>query len=677
VTGTNEPAPGFWKSDIMALALESSPVRYAAAAIASLGALLLTWLLQPYLAGRVFTFAYGAVAIGGSLGIGPAMLATLVCLVGIDFLFLAPGSSILIRPSDLLSLVTFLGVSALIVALALRLRSARRTAAQSEAFSRAILESMSDPLVVHDAEWRFQYINEPAMQMFRTSKHHLPASLIGQRLWDLYPDLPDTVFGENLQRAARERIPISFEAYYPERGEWSDLNCYPLANGGLVTAWKNVTERHQADEAQRYLAQASALLGKTLNVDESLQSVADMVLPDLADWCRVDMLASDGSIRHVAVAHSDPEKVKWAQQLAEKYPPAMDAPAGLPNVLRTGVAEVYPDITEEMLADGVPDPEYLELLKTVQFRGVIIAPIVSPRGVLGAITLVSAESRRRYGERELSLAVELGRRAGIAVENARILEAEKTARASAVQAQRAAEDANAAKSQFLAFMSHELRTPLNAISGYVDLILAGVHGPVTTAQQNALEKVNRSQRKLLGLINNVLNFVRLDAGHVDIHPAVTPAGEMLDEVESLISPQMQAKGIAHAFSCEDGASFYADVDKTQQILLNLLSNAIKFTERGGRIDLECTRDDDRVLFRVRDTGCGIAPDKLLAVFEPFVQIDRTLKSQHEGTGLGLAISQDLAEQMRGALSVESEVGKGSVFTLALPVSPSDTQRRSA
>jgi signal transduction histidine kinase len=226
-------------------------------------------------------------------------------------------------------------------------------------------------------------------------------------------------------------------------------------------------------------------------------------------------------------------------------------------------------------------------------------------------------------------------------------------------------------------MSHELRTPLNAISGYVDLILAGVHGPVTTAQQNALEKVNRSQRKLLGLINNVLNFVRLDAGHVDIHPAVTPAGEMLDEVESLISPQMQAKGIAHAFSCEDGASFYADVDKTQQILLNLLSNAIKFTERGGRIDLECTRDDDRVLFRVRDTGCGIAPDKLLAVFEPFVQIDRTLKSQHEGTGLGLAISQDLAEQMRGALSVESEVGKGSVFTLALPVSPSDTQRRSA
>jgi signal transduction histidine kinase len=189
--------------------------------------------------------------------------------------------------------------------------------------------------------------------------------------------------------------------------------------------------------------------------------------------------------------------------------------------------------------------------------------------------------------------------------------------------------------------------------------------------------VNRSQRKLLGLINNVLNFVRLDAGHVDINCEVTPAGEMLDEVESLVAPQLQAKGIAYEFSCDTGASFYADADKTEQILLNLLSNAIKFTEPGGRIDLECVRQADSVLFRVRDTGCGIPPDKLGAVFEPFVQIDRTLKSQHEGTGLGLAISQDLAEQMHGGLTVESEVGKGSAFTLTLPAAPSAIQRRSA
>ena len=665
------------KTGVIALALESSPVRYAAAAIASVAALVVTWFAQPHLAGRVFTFAYGAVAIGGALGIGPALLATLICVVGIDFFFLTPAASALVHPTDMLSLLMFLVVSALIIALASRLRAARLTAAQSEAFSRGILESMSDPLVVHDAEWRFQYINEPAMEMFRTSKHHLPASLIGQRLWDLYPDLPGTVFGENLQRAARERKPLSFEAYYPERGEWSDLNCYPLADGGLVTAWKNVTERHQTEEAQRYLAQASALLGKSLDVEESLQSLAQMVVPDLADWCRIDMLAPDGNVRLVAVTHSDQEKVKWARRLAEEYPTRMDQPAGLPNVLRTGIAEVYPDITEEMLAEGVSDPTYLELLKTVQFRGVVIAPIISPRGVLGAITLVSAESRRRYGDREVSLATELGRRAGMAVENARILDAEKTARAAAVNAQRAAEEANAAKSQFLAFMSHELRTPLNAISGYVDLILAGVHGPVSAAQQNALEKVNRSQRKLLGLINNVLNFVRLDAGHVDINAAVTPVSAMLDEVASLLAPQLQAKGIAHEFSCEDGVTFYADADKAQQILLNLLSNAIKFTDVGGRIDVACERDGDSVIFTVRDTGCGIAPEKLNAVFEPFVQIDRTLKSPHEGTGLGLAISRDLAEQMRGALTVTSEVGTGSVFTLVLPASPPATQRRSA
>jgi signal transduction histidine kinase/PAS domain-containing protein len=672
--------------------------RYTGAVLASAVALGLTAFARNYIGARYFTFSYAAVAISGALGLGPGVLATILCVLGVNYFFIKSPNA---GASELIALGIFFLVALLISGLASRLRRARLSAEEkqkeaehlageleqqaseldgqareleehasqlehAEAFNRAIVEAIGEPMVVHDSDWRFQYINQPAMRMFTTSKHRLPQSLIGQKLWDLYPDIIEHDFGVNLRRAMTERVPVTFEAYYPERGEWSDVRCYPLPDGGLLTVWKNVTERRQGQEAQRYLSEATAMLGKSLDYQDTLTSLARLVIPDLADWCRVDMLDADGSPKLIAVTHVDPEKVKWATQFAEQYPPDMSAPAGMPAVLRTGVAEMYPEITEEMLSEGSADPDHLALIKTVQIRGVIIAPIVSPRGVLGAITLVSAESRRRYNDRDLALAIELGRRAGMAVENTQVLSAEKAARSAAVEAKRAAEEANAAKSQFLAFMSHELRTPLNAIAGYVDLILAEVHGPVSAAQREALDRVRRSQRALLGLINNVLNFVRLDAGHVDLNLASNRASDILGEVEPLVAPQLNAKGLKYDFSCSDDATVYSDADKTQQILLNLLSNAIKFTDRGGSVIVTCTAQNGAVTFSVKDSGPGIPADKVTTVFEPFVQLDRTLKSGHEGVGLGLAISRELAHQMKGTLTVETEVGRGCNFLLSLP-----------
>jgi PAS domain S-box-containing protein len=248
----------------------------------------------------------------------------------------------------------------------------------------------------------------------------------------------------------------------------------------------------------------------------------------------------------------------------------------------------------------------------------------------------------------------------VADEAERQLAEERVARAEA-------EAANKAKTEFLAVMSHELRTPLNAIAGYTDLLDAGVRGPVTPAQREDLERIRRAERHLLGLINDIMNFARLEAGQVtfDIGPVVVR--EVLENLEVLTHTQVAAKGVAYGIeTCGPEIIVSADRDKMQQILLNLASNAVKFTETGGRITVGCEATGDVVRVTVADTGRGIPADKLSAIFDPFVQVNKQFTRDQEGVGLGLSISRDLARGMHGDLAVESAVGKGSRFTLTLP-----------
>jgi len=253
-----------------------------------------------------------------------------------------------------------------------------------------------------------------------------------------------------------------------------------------------------------------------------------------------------------------------------------------------------------------------------------------------------------------------------------LAEANDARRAAESAAARAAE-ANRAKSDFLATMSHELRTPLNAIAGYAQLLEMGLRGPVTTAQHEDLERILRSQVHLTKLINEVLSYARLESGAITYAVRPTLVASAAADAAALVEPQRLAKGITLDVRLPEhtgGSPLHvlADHDKLQQIFINLLANAVKFTPQGGRIALELLCEPDAhgmAVIRVSDTGIGIPADKLQAVFEPFVQIGRSLNSPGEGTGLGLAISRDLARGMGGDLTAESVPGEGSVFTLTL------------
>lgn len=232
------------------------------------------------------------------------------------------------------------------------------------------------------------------------------------------------------------------------------------------------------------------------------------------------------------------------------------------------------------------------------------------------------------------------------------------------EARAAAEEANRAKSMFLAVMSHELRTPLNAIAGYAELIDMGVQGPVTDGQRESLDRIRRSQRHLLRLINEILNLARIEAGRVEYSTENISAASMAADVAPMVEPQLRDKELTFEVSMTEEHVALADREKVQQILLNLLSNAIKFTPPGGHITLRSEPGDSgHVRITVSDTGIGIPPARLESVFDPFIQVNT---SRTEGTGLGLAISRDLARGMDGDLSADSVEGRGSDFVLHLP-----------
>ena len=430
----------------------------------------------------------------------------------------------------------------------------------------------------------------------------------------------------------------------------------------------------RGEEASAFLAGMSALLAETLDYETTLRAVAETVVPRLGDWCAVDVIrdptlrAWPPTVDRLAIVQRDPEMRALGDELMARYPTDWSAERGMAQVLREGTPMFIPRVTDEMLVGGARDAEHLRLLRALRFSSIIVVPLKARGLTLGALTLAMGESGRTYDEADLALAQDLAQRAGIAVDNARLYR-------DAARAREGSEAANRAKSQFLATMSHELRTPLNAIQGHVQLLELGIHGDITDAQRGALARVQRAQQHLLGLIDEVLGYARLESGRVEYDVRAVVVADVVADVRPMVDPQLAARGLELAIDLPDhGAApsrVLADREKLAQVLINLLSNAAKFTPEGGRVTIALVDDGvapvgaDRVQLRVSDTGIGIPPDKLEAIFEPFVQVRGPYNPAQGGTGLGLAISRDLVRGMGGEIRAESEPGRGSTFVITL------------
>ncbi|MFL5618484.1 MAG: ATP-binding protein [Gemmatimonadaceae bacterium] len=522
-------------------------------------------------------------------------------------------------------------------------RRAELTLRESEARYRALFESLDEGLCV--VEMLFDERNEPVDCRFvevnpafmRQTGLSDPSGKLHSELGRRWDDFWMQTYG----KVALTGEPIRIEAPAASSGRWYDAFAFRIGRPSqrrIAVLFNDVTASRTANAERERLLRALEVERSRL---EYVFKQAPAFLAVVRGPEHVFALANDAYFRLVG------KRELIGKPLLETLPEMAEQGFKhlLDQVLATGTPYVGREVPVRISRTPGAEPEE-------RFLDFVYLPLVEGDDErVGVIAHGTDVTEQVLARREVE----------------RLYDLEQHARTVVEEAYRLAEAANRAKSQFLAVMSHELRTPLNAIGGYAELLEMGIRGPITAEQREDLHRIQSSQRHLLGLINEVLNYAKLETGTVTYDIDDVVVRESLIAAESLVAPQARAKGLTlQTAECAPDIIARADPEKLRQILVNLLSNAVKFTDSGGRVAMSCSTDAEHVRLHIRDTGIGIPADKLHVIFDPFVQVRGDLARRHEGTGLGLAISRDLARAMGGDLTVESTPREGSAFTVVLP-----------
>jgi two-component system, chemotaxis family, CheB/CheR fusion protein len=434
----------------------------------------------------------------------------------------------------------------------------------------------------------------------------------------------------------------------------------------VVLAIQDVTEvrrnaeartRASAEEAQQFLVEAgAAMLPSSLDYQATLAVLAHVVVPRLADWCVIDLVEPDGTIRQAAAAHVDREKERLAQALRRRFPPESQPERGVAWVIRTGKPLLYPQVEDPRWLAAALGAEHPDFLRELGARSYLAVPLRGRNGVIGALSLARGLPGRRYGPGDVTMTEDLGQRAGLAVENARLYLAMR--------------DAVVARDEFLAILSHELRNPLAPLRNSLNILdradLAGPQGPQA---RRALEVAQRQVEHVTRLVDDLLDVTRIAHGKIDLHRTDVDLADLVRGAAEDHRAVIEARGVRlSVVTPQERVFVHGDPTRIVQIVGNLLQNAAKFTRAGDAVTLSLVRADASAEIRVRDTGAGIEPAVLKALFHPFTQAKQTLARTEGGLGLGLAFVKGLVELHGGTVSAASEgAGRGSEFTVRLPL----------
>ncbi|HEX8162400.1 MAG TPA: PAS domain S-box protein [Pyrinomonadaceae bacterium] len=536
----------------------------------------------------------------------------------------------------------------------------RANAKTSEEQYRFLAESIPQIVWTADASGESDYFNQRWYEYTGLSRDEQHARALVAHEVVHADDRPAVL--EAWARASRTGEPYEVELRLRRGSDgsfrWHLARSLPLRDAeGRVAKWfgtsTDIDDRRRAEDAQRFLAEASEVLVSSLDYEMTLKRIAELVVPRLADWCAVDMVTDERTLRRLAVAHEDPAKIELAAEVERRYPQTLADREGVAKVIRTGEPEMYPNIPDELTALIARDAEHLKILRELGLRSAMIVPLIVQGRARGAITFVSAESGRHYAAGDLAFAQDLARRAALAVENARLY--------------KEAQEVNRLKDEFLATLSHELRTPLTAVLGWTRLLGTGQLDEATRAR--ALETIERNALSQVQLIDDILDVSRVIRGKLRLNVRSTDLVPVIEAAVDSVRPAAEAKGIRlQVILDRQSGPISGDPDRLQQVVWNLLSNAIKFTPKEGRVQVVLARVNSHLEVTVSDTGQGIPEEFLPYVFDRFRQADPTTTRTHGGLGLGLAIVRHLVELHGGSVKAESAgAGQGATFRVSLPL----------
>ena len=555
-------------------------------------------------------------------------------------------------------------------------RAAERALRESEERFRLLVESSKDyAIFMLDPEGRVASWNTGAERI----KGYRAGEIVGQHFSRFY--LPVEV---EAGKPARQLEVAAAEGRFEDEGFrvrkdgtlfWANVVITALrdASGalrGFGKVTRDLTERKRNEEhakklaaeqaaaaeaarAALYLANASAALAASLDREATLEGLAHVLVPTFADWCSIDLL-EDGRIQHAAVAHVDPEKVELARELQRRHPPDLEGTFGVPNVLRTGMAEIFPEIPASMLSAVARDAEMRAILDGLGLRSAMVVPLAAHGRTLGALTLIRTSSDQRYGDKDLVIARDLGLRAGLAVDNAILHE----------EARRAI----VLRDEFLSIAGHELRTPVTAVQLQLlalrRLFAKGSPDPVSIEER--LDKTLASIDRFDAMVRDLLDVTRIAAGRLGLDAKDVDLTAVVREVVERFEDEAARAGSPLELRDRGPVLLRCDRARVDQVVTNLLSNAVKYGARKP-VRVSVGKEGDRAVIVVQDRGIGIAPELHRRIFERF---ERGVSGRSfGGFGLGLWIAREIVLSHGGTIGVESAPGAGSTFRVEIPLAP--------
>jgi PAS domain S-box-containing protein len=520
----------------------------------------------------------------------------------------------------------------------------------------AIVESSDDAIISKNLDGIIVSWNQGAERLYG----YTAEEVVGRPLTLLVPpDHPDELPAIMDRLKGGERIEHFETVRLRKDGSRVDvsLTISPVKNaeGKIIGASKvarDITASKRKAEAARFLADASRLLAEVMDVSSTLQKVARLAVPYFADWCAVDLLEPDGSLRRLAVAHVNPAKVQLAHELQRRYPPDPKAPYGVWHMLRTGQSELVAEINDAMIRESIKDEERLRIIGDLGLKSYIGVPLRVRGKTLGVLTFIAAESGRRYDAADLALAENLADRAGIAIENARLYGELR--------------EADRHKDEFLAMLAHELRNPLAPICNSLHIMKQAALGPEMAGRVRDIAE--RQVQHMARLLDDLLDVARISRGRIALRQEVVDMASVVQRTVEAARPLLEGRHHQVTVSLPpEPVRVRGDAARLEQVLTNLLNNSAKYTDPGGHISLTVQREGGEAVLRVRDTGIGIAPEMLPRIFDLFVQAERRLDRSQGGVGIGLTLVKKLVELHGGTIQAFSPgLGKGSEFVVRLP-----------